>query len=898
MNPGSAPAASAPVLPRLARPANRVGVVGPARLGLRQFLIDYERELVGAFRDGGDAEILVAARSAATDRVLDYAWHAWLGETAEAALVAVGGYGRGELFPHSDVDLLILTVDVPERRVLRAIEAFSACLWDLGIKPGMAVRDLACCRELAARDLSVYTSLLDARFLAGSRELCRELHGRMGEDGVWTPTRFLAAKQEEQAQRQLRFGDTAFNLEPHLKEGPGGLRDLQLIGWLGRQMAGAADWATMVEAGLLDRAETDALASARAALFRIRYALHLLARRAEERLLFDHQRELAHLLGYRDEHADNLGVEQCMQTYYRAARTIAGTNEELLVRCGEMLAAPALEARPLGEGFLRIGDRIDVDVDATHRLRDEPQKLIALYTLFASESGVRGLRANALRQVRLALTDPQPDLESDAVLSALRALLERGASAVEALAAMARHGVLARLIPGFARVTGRMQYDLFHVYTVDEHTLRVLRFIARFANAEGAREFPLAHALYQRIPQPEILLLAGLFHDIAKGRGGDHSVLGEEEARAFCTRLGLGHSAVEQVAWLVRQHLLMSVTAQRQDITDSAVVHRFAEQVDDWERLDYLYLLTVADINGTSPKLWNTWRDRLLTDLYAATRYMLREESGELPKAEERLAETRSRASALLLPQGIEASTIERIWADFPAESFLRYRPEQIAWQTAAIAAHGDADSALVRVNPLGVRGTGEVFVYSADRDSLFATITAVLDRAQLNVVEARVISAHSDMVLDTFYVLDASGRALLDAGRVRDVEAALRNALGRRVLDEQPVRRALPRTLRHFQIEPRIVFSVVGGRTRLGLVCTDRPGLLASVAQAFRSLGMRVHDARIATFGERVEDFFSISDENDRLLDEAAQEALRAALAGQLDPTQSDQPRALNGSH
>ena len=392
--------------------------------------------------------------------------------------------------------------------------------------------------------------------------------------------------------------------------------------------------------------------------------------------------------------------------------------------------------------------------------------------------------------------------------------------------------------------------------------------------------------------------LAGLFHDIAKGRGGDHSVLGEEDARVFCARLGLRHAAVDRVAWLVRQHLLMSVTAQRQDITDPAVVHRFAEQVDDWERLDYLYLLTVADINGTSPKLWNTWRDRLLSDLYAATRYVLREESGELPKAEERVAETRARAESMLEPKCIDAATIARIWADFPEESFLRYRPEQIAWQTAAIAAHEGRAEALVRLNPLGVRGTTEVFVYSADRDGLFATITAVLDRAQLNVVEARVISAHSDMVLDTFFVLDASGKPLLDGERVQAVEEALRSALGMQVLSEQPVRRALPRTLRHFHIVPRIVFSVVAGRTRLGLVCTDRPGLLASVAQTFRSLGVRVHDARIATFGERVEDFFRISDESDQLLDEAGQETLRTALLEQLDLRQSDQQKVMHANH
>ena len=895
MNGTAASTVRVPPLPRLAKPVPRVGVVGPARLALRQYLVDYDRDLAGAFREHADAERIIAARTKAIEHTLAYAWHSWLGETVDAALIAVGGFGRGELFPYSDVDLLILTVPSPEPRVMRAIEAFCACLWDLGIKPGLAVRDLAGCRELAAQDVSVYTNLIEARFLVGSRAIAENLLAPLPDVTLWSPLRFLEAKKAEQATRHLRFGDTAYNLEPQLKEGPGGLRDLQLIGWLGRTIAGSTDLGLMIETGLLDVTEADALASAKATLFRIRYALHLLAGRAEERLLFDFQRELAKSLGYRDEHADNLGVEQCMQDYYRAARRIAGTNEELLARCSEMLATSATHAENLGGGYLRIGDRLDVD--DSHRLGDEPRALIELYALMASEPGIRGLRANALRQVRLALTNPSLDFNQPEVFASLRDLFARGAVAVEAIAAMARHGVLARLIPGFAKVTGRMQYDLFHVYTVDEHTMRVLRFIARFASEEGARDYKLAHSLYQRIPQPALLLLAGLFHDIAKGRGGDHSVLGEEDAREFCTRLGLRPAAISLVAWLVRNHLIMSVTAQRQDITDPAVVHRFAEQVDDWERLDYLYLLTVADINGTSPKLWNTWRDRLLSDLYAATRYVLREESGELPKADERVAETRMRAEVMLEPKGIDAETIARIWIDFPEESFLRYRPEQIAWQTAAIAAHGSAGEALVKVNPLGVRGTTEVFVYSPDRDGLFATITAVLDRAHLNVVEARVISAHSDRVLDTFFVLDAAGKPLLDAEQVFAVEQALRTSLDQAELSEQPVRRVLPRTLRHFHIVPRIVFSVVDGRTRLGLVCTDRPGLLASVAQTFRSLGVRVHDARIATFGERVEDFFRISDENDQLLDEAGQEILRAGLLEQLDLRQPETRKVMHAN-
>jgi [protein-PII] uridylyltransferase len=890
------PGARVPSLPRLAAAVPRVGVVGPARLALRQYLTDYDRDLAGAFRDGVAADDLVRARAAAVERVLSYAWQSWLGDTADAALIAVGGFGRGELFPYSDVDLLVLTVPSPEVRAIRAIEAFCACLWDLGLKPGHAVRDLAGCRALAAEDVGVYTNLIEARFLGGSRVLADILLSHLPDESLWTPARFLAAKQAEQVARHLRFGDTAYNLEPQLKEGPGGLRDLQMIGWLGRAIAGSADAVTMVEAGLLDAGEVEALASAKTTLFRIRYALHLQARRAEERLLFDYQRDLARALGYRDEHSDNLGVEQCMQDYYRAARRIAGANEELIARCTEMLASPMAAPQDLAGGFLRIGDRLDI-VDA-RRLREQPWALIELYALFASETGLRGLRANALRQVRLALADPTLDLERPEVFAALRALLERGAPAVEALAAMARHGVLARLIPGFARVTGRMQYDLFHVYTVDEHTLRVLRFIARFAADDGAREFPLAHALHRRLPRVSLLLLAGLFHDIAKGRGGDHSVLGEDDARAFCAKLGLSSAATGLVAWLVRWHLVMSVTAQRQDITDPVVVHRFAEQVADWERLDYLYLLTVADINGTSPKLWNAWRDRLLSDLYSATRYVLRAESGELPKADERVAETRARAEAILAANGVDAETIAQIWMDFPEESFLRYGPEQIAWQTAAIAANDDGGQALVRINPTGARGITEVFVHSADRDGLFATITAVLDRFHLNVVEARVVAAHSAMVLDTFFVLDAQGQPLLDPGQVAEVEDALRRALSRDALHEQPVRRALPRTLRHFHIAPRIVFSVDGVRTRLALVCSDRPGLLASVAQTFRAQGVRVHDARIATFGERVEDFFQISDENDRPLDAAGQEGLRAALLEQLDARPAETQKVMHASH
>jgi len=430
-----------------------------------------------------------------------------------------------------------------------------------------------------------------------------------------------------------------------------------------------------------------------------------------------------------------------------------------------------------------------------------------------------------------------------------------------------------------------MQYDLFHMYTVDEHTIRVLRNVARFADAEGSREFALAHELWSRLLRPELLLLAALFHDIAKGRGGDHSELGEEEAREFCARLQLSDADADLVAWLVRWHLSMSVTAQRQDITDPEVVRRFAAHVGDWERLDYLYLLTVADIAGTSAKLWNSWKDRLLADLYVSARYVLRAGFGPPPHAAERVRDCQARARELLHAQpGIDDASTARIWADVPDDVFLRFSAEQVAWQTAGIARHESA-APLVLIDPLGQRGGSELFVYAPDRDGLFAMVTTVFDRLRLSVHEARIFTTRGGHCWDSFLVLDAEGHVLADAARVERLRRALVDALAQSPYRFEWQARALPRSLRHFQIAPRVTFEAAGAtRMQLALVCSDRPGLLADVAKVFRECGVRVHDARIATFGERVEDFFLLSDENDRALDETTCAALREALLQRAD--------------
>jgi [protein-PII] uridylyltransferase len=869
-----------PPLPRLPVAVPRSGVSAEARRALRQLLGDVDRALATAFRDGADASALARRRGESVARIVAHVWMACLGDVSGAALFAVGGFGRGLLFPYSDVDLLAL-VQAPEPARLRALEQFFATLWDVGLKVGHAVRDPAQCRALAAQDASVFTSLLDAHRLAGDPAFDARLRAIVEDPALWPPQEYLAARLAERNARHARFDDTAYNLEPNLKDGPGGLRTLDSLRWMGRRLAHANDLSDMVVEGLLDPAEQAALEQSEAVLRRYRYALHLEAGRAEERLLFDYQRALAARLGFEDEHEKNLGVEQFMQGYYRAASQVERLGVQVAERFEEMLELPD-EAVPVGTDFIRYGKRLAARDPQLFMRR--PAALVEIFIARMDQPGVVGFSADTMRRIHQATAAHGDALADDReVLTVFLQLLRRGAPAVEALWRMNRHGLLAAILPAFGKVFGRMQYDLFHVYTVDEHTLRVLRNLARFADPAAQREFPLGCEIWAGLPVPEVLLLAGLFHDIAKGRGGDHSVLGEQDARAFCTRLGLPPGDVERVAWLVRWHLLMSTTAQRQDITDPDVVHRFAEVVGNRERLGQLYLLTIADIIGTSPRLWNGWKDRLLADLYTSTRYALRSDV-ELPRdIGVRVHECSEYALALLLNEGHAEADVMHVWADFPQLSFLRHRPEQIAWQTTAIL-RAQGALPLVAVHPLSVRGSTELFVYTPDRDGLFATVTAVLDRLRFSVMESRILSSPTGMALDTFLLLDADSQQPVSAARAEELQQRLQRALAQSA-GVQPSKRGMSRHQKHFQMTPKISFHAAGDRTQLALIGTDRPGLLAAVAQVMLATGVRVHDARIATFGERVEDFFQLTNRHDAPLDAAQQDRLLHALLERIGP-------------
>ena len=844
----------------------------------------WEWRLGNALTDGvtvGGAEAPTAPRSERGTALsgLSPLPHETESPSTAIALVAVGGFGRGESFPHSDLDLLVLVDREPDAALAARIESFFAALWDAGLKPGHAVRTPEECGATAADDLTIATALMEARLVDGERALYDAMQREIAPDRIWPADRYTEAKLAEQAARHARFDDTSSNLEPNLKEGPGGLRDLQLSVWLAQRRLGVRDAQDLAARGLLGPWEQAALIAARDTLWRARYGLHLVAPRAEERLLFEHQRELAQRFGHADQHAQNLAVEQFMQGYYRAAMTIDRIVERLVVRLAELGAD--VEPRALDADFIECGGRLDLAKPV--RLEREPALLLRAFAKLLDEPSLRGFRPRLLSQLDELL--PRLDAwlrESVEAGRGFLAILRHRGAVSNALALMSRYGVLARIVPAFERVAGRMQHDLFHVYTVDQHTLKVLRFVDRYAR--DAEAFPLAHALFAKIRKRELLYLAAMFHDIAKGRGGDHSVLGEADARAFGERLALPAADTDLVAWLVREHLTMSVTAQKQDIGDPAVVRRFAAVVAEQERLDYLYLLTVADINGTSPKLWNGFKDRLLMDLHAATRYQLARGLEHPVHASERVAETQALALVELARAGVAREAAFALWATFPDAHFLRASPEQLAWQTRALIAQRRDEAAVVAVREPGPDGTSEVLVDSPDRDGLFATITATLDRAGLDLLAARVANTRDGRALDSFEVLASDGRPF-DGPRARELERKLAAVLAAAVLDVKPARRALTRQQRQFPIPTRLEFAPAGtARTQLALTCADRPGLLAHVAQAFRESGVRVHDARIATFGERAEDVFTLSDADDAPLDDARIAALETAVRRQID--------------
>lgn len=851
----------------------------------RQRLEELRRELAAAFRIGLSAAKPIRALAEAVDQTLISLWTERAAELDGAALIATGGYGRGELFPGSDVDVLVLAPEGRHPGLDSAIRAFLASAWDAGLELAQSVRTLSDLASFAASDLSGYTSLLDARRLCGDDAQWKGLRALLATIELWPAPEFLRAKLQERDERQARHADTAHNLEPNLKAGRGALRDLQTARWIALRCAGTGDFGALARAGYLEAEEARRLLRAGRWLSDLRYALHVVSGRREERVLFDYQPALAELFGTARKGTRHQAVEALMQRYFRAADDIDRISRSLIERIARRVDVVEVPITPLA-GSSRFGLRDDaIEALENHAGLSSAEDLLEPFLCLARTPAARSIGPDLAQALARALPALRRTLAQDHLAhESLQSILATRRP-YRALTELHRHGLLGALLPAFARVSGRMQYDLFHVYTVDQHTLFLIRNLERFFAADAGEAFLLAHELAQRVRQPELLFYAGLFHDIAKGRGGDHSEIGARDARRYLKRIGLPVADVDLVAWLVENHLLMSVTAQKQDIQDPDTVRRFAEKVGDWERLECLYLLTVADIRATNPKLWNGWKARLLGDLYQSTRFALRRGTDKPVNRQDRVRATRLRALELLTGEGCMFSAIETLWTDFPEQSFWRYTPDQLRWLTQAIVSQARAGKPLVAVRAIGTGGTREIFVRLADQDGIFATITSVLDRMDLSVTAARIMTCRSGQTLDTFQVLDLRREEQDSMTRNLEIQMALEMALSERPLKPRLARRRATREQRLFRFAPQIGFESRANEsgTQLSLVCPDRPGLLASVAFAFKDAEVRVHSARIATFGERAEDFFTVTTDDGLPLDEAAANRLQEALQNRL---------------
>ncbi|SFM54822.1 UTP--GlnB (protein PII) uridylyltransferase, GlnD [Ectothiorhodospira mobilis] len=862
----------------------------PDRHAFIQVLERVQAALRSAFEAGCPVEDLVRGRAAVVDRLLVEAWSTLgLGAQPELGLAAVGGYGRGELHPGSDIDILILyrDGDLPAATEEALVDLLTF-LWDIGLEVGHSVRSLEDCTREAERDITVATNLLEYRPLAGPDALFADLGAHIAPERMWNSRAFFAAKLEEQQARHIRFGETAYRLEPNLKESPGGLRDIQMIAWVTRRHFGSGDLEELVDHGFLTENECRDLMEGRDFLWRVRFALHLLAGRKEDRLLFDHQRRLAHLLGFCD--ADhNLAVEQFMQVYFRTVMGLERLNEMLLQHFREaiLLEDDGDEVIPINRRFQARRGFLEI----THPgvFRQYPPALLEAFLLLQQHPDLQGIRASTIREIRAQRHLIDDRFRNDLACRTLfMEILRQPRGVTHQLRRMNRYGVLAAYIPAFGLIVGRMQYDLFHVYTVDEHTLVVIRNLRRMADPEHADELPECSRIFRRIPKPELLYLAGLFHDIAKGRGGDHSELGAEEARAFCLHHGLPPFDANLVAWLVRSHLLLSLTAQRRDTSDPEVVMEFAARVGNLMRLNYLYLLTVADIRGTNPQLWNSWKNSLLESLYTATRRMLRRGLDNPPDQEEMVAEAQNQALGMLKERGLDKATVLAVWNDFDSDYFLRHSADEIAWHTRAILEADEEDLPVVQVRQETARGSTEIFLYTEDHPHLFALTATALTQLGLDIVDARIITTASGRTLDTFLVLEDSGQPITQDYRVQEIGRLLKERL--KEPDRRPgaVRRNTPRRLKHFDVPTEVSFAPRPHhqRTVLAVTTADRPGLLSRIGIILTDCRVKVHNAKIATAGEQADDIFYITHLDDTPIQDPQDQArIAARLREALDP-------------
>ncbi len=816
------------------------------------------------FYEGNDIRHLIHERSAFIDLILHYSWYQFDWDD-DICLIAVGGYGRGELHPQSDIDILILLDNKVGKKYDENLQAFVTHLWDIGLGVGSSVRTLKECIKIAKQDITVATNLIEARRIAGNDKLRDQLQIKTGPKYMWREDRFFKAKVDEQNERHAQHNNTTSNLEPNVKNAPGGLRDLQTINWVAKRFFGVQTLRQLEGQDFFTEYEFGILRSCEAFLWKVRYGLHLLAGRPEERLLFEYQRQLAKSFGFKDSDK-GLAVEQFMHEYYRTVMALSELNDVLLQYLDEVIHK---KRRPK---IKKINERFELRdnyIQVTHdQVFDEtPSALLEIFVLMGKDPSIAGVRASTIRLIRERRWLVDEHFREDAQNRALFIeLFNIDFGLVTQLNRMKHYGILGRYLPAFGKITGQMQHDLFHRYTVDAHTLLLIQNIRRFTFPEEEKQFPIAAYIMKKMEKPHLLLIAGLFHDIGKGRGGDHSILGAVDAREFCEQHGFNTRETNLVVWLVEKHLLMSYVSQKQDISDPDVIHNFAIEVGDRLHLDFLYALTVADMCATNPDVWNTWRASLLRQLYMDTKRALRRGLEETIDKAELIEETQALATARLRDKGISEARAKAIWATMGDEYFIRESHLDIAWHAEAIASREeDEDIILIReTTSMSFEGATQIFVRVKASPHVFIAVASALAHQQLMIQDARIYDAESGHTLDTFYVLTENYEPIGNNPETyARIIAAIKKELSLVGNYQNVIKRRTPRDLKQFAIPTSTSISndIVHGYTVLEVISPDRPALLATIGQVFMELGIQLQNAKISTLGERVEDVFFISD-------------------------------------
>ncbi len=833
-------------------PASRQPLPDMVNLGksLREQIRQQRAAIIADYEADRKPERLLTRMRQNVDQVLATAWKSF-GLPASAALVAVGGYGRGELFPYSDVDLLILLPASPQQASRDQLEQFVQLLWDLGLEIGHSIRTIDECISESAADITVQTSLLEARLVTGNRKLFQLLQQRC--DDAMDARAFFQDKTLELRQRHVKYENTPYSLEPNCKESPGGLRDLQVILWVAKAAKLGNSWRELAEHDLITPTEAKQLAQKERAFKDIRIRLHLYAKRREDRLIFDVQTPIAETFGFETTDARRAS-EVLMQRYYWGAKAVTQLNSILLQNIEAQLFPTNSVSRAINPRFNEINGVIDIAHEKV--FEETPSAILEIFLLLQQHGELKGMTARTQRAIWHARFKLDAKFRRDPTNRALfLQILQAPKGITHALRQMNQLSILGRYLPNFRRIIGQMQHDLFHVYTVDQHILMVVRNVRRFNIPEHAHEYPFCSQLIANFGQPWLLYIAALFHDIAKGRGGDHSKLGMRDAKQFCRDHGLSKSETELVVFLVEHHLTMSQVAQKQDLSDPDVIRAFVKTVKDERHLTALYLLTVADIRGTSPKVWNAWKGKLLEDLY---RVSLRVLGGETPSTDRELQNRQQEAIATLRLYGLSEHSHEALWKNLDVGYFLRHDASEIAWQARILRPHLETVSPIVRCRLAPIGEGLQITVYLRDQPDLFARICSYFDRKNFSVLDAKIHTTRNGYALDTFLVsepnLAENYRELITL-----VEHDLTKWLETETALPVPAKPRLSRLSRTFPITPTVHLQPDerGQYYLLSVSASDRTGLLYSIANVLARYKLNLHTAKIMTLGERVEDVF-----------------------------------------